>query len=350
MHRIFSFLILLLAFHTQVLAQIGGNGAFYSLNLPPSARAAALGGYQIAVIDNELTLGFQNPALLNEQMHRQITFNQVNYVSDINFGYAGYAHSLDSLTTILGGVQYINYGDFIRADEFGNINGSFTGDESIVSIGIGRKWKYGLSFGLNTKFIYSHLANYFSSGLAFDLGATYNRPDRQFVASMVVRNLGFQFNSYSGTREHLPLDVQLGMSKKLANAPFRFNIMAMHLNTPDMSYLNPNAQTTINLETGEPEVQTVKLGDNIMRHFVVGTDILLSSNFHIRVGYNHQMRKELALDKIKGGVGYSWGFGLRVWRFHVDYARTSFHLAGASHVFSATSNLSSWIKKEKIVE
>ncbi|MGB0431772.1 MAG: type IX secretion system protein PorQ [Bacteroidia bacterium] len=338
--------IYLLAITCNAFGQIGGNGVFYSLNLPPSARAAALGGYQIAVIDNELTLGFQNPALLNDQMHRQVTFNQVNYISDINFGYAGYAHSLDSLTTILGGVQYINYGDFIRADEYGNINGNFSGDESIIAIGIGRKWKHGLSFGVNAKFIYSHLATYYSSGLAFDLGATYNRPDYQFVASLVVRNLGIQFNSYSNTREQLPLDIQLGISKKLANAPFRFNIMAQHLNTPNMSYLNPNAQTTINLETGEPELQTVTLGDNIMRHFVIGTDLLLSKNFHIRVGYNHQMRKELALDRIKGGVGYSWGFGLRVWRFHVDYARTAFHIGGASHVFSATSNISSWIKKE----
>jgi hypothetical protein len=114
-----------------------------------------------------------------------------------------------------------------------------------------------------------------------------------------------------------------------------------------MSYINPNANTVIDLETGLPQVQTIGLGDNILRHFIIGTDVLLSENFHLRVGYNHQMRRELTLDRIKGGVGYSWGFGLRVWRFHVDYARTSFHLAGASHFFSATSNLSSWIKKEQ---
>ena len=345
MLRYFAFAILI-TLSGVLNAQIGGRGTFQALNLPSSARVAALGGYQIAVMDNELTLGYQNPALLNDEMHRQITFNQVNYLSDINFGYAGYAHSLDSLTTILVGVQYINYGDFIRADEYGNINGTFSGDESIVSVGIGRKWDYGLSFGVNAKFIYSQLAQYFSSGLALDLGATYHKPEYQFTASLVVRNFGLQFNTYAGTREQMPLDIQMGLSKKLANAPFRFNIMAHHLNTPDMSYVNPNAQTTINLETNEPELQNVTLGDNIMRHFVVGTDILLSKNFHIRVGYNHQMRRELTLDRIKGGVGYSWGFGLRVWRFHVDYARTSFHLAGASHFFSATSNLSSWIKKE----
>lgn len=328
-------------------AQIGGRGVFQSLNLPPSARAAAMGGYQIAVVDNELTLGFQNPALLNPEMHNQITFNQVNYLADINFGYAGFGYSLDSLTTLLGGIQYINYGDFTKADEFGNINGTFSGDEFVIALGVGRKCKHNLSFGANFKFIYSHLANYFSSGAAFDFGVTHNWKEQQLVTSFVVRNLGIQFNSYSGTRENLTLDVQLGFSKKLANAPFRFNIMAHHLNVPDMSYINPNANTVIDLETGLPQVQTIGLGDNILRHFIIGTDVLLSENFHLRVGYNHQMRRELTLDRIKGGVGYSWGFGLRVWRFHVDYARTSFHLAGASHFFSATSNLSSWIKKEQ---
>ncbi|MBI1184139.1 type IX secretion system protein PorQ [bacterium] len=328
-------------------AQIGGRGVFQSLSLPPSARTAALGGYQIAVVDDELTLGFQNPALLNKQMEHQMTFNQVDYLADINFGYAGYGFSLDSVTTALAGVQYINYGAFQGADEYGNLTGNVSADEFSLTMGVGRRWKYGLSYGANLKFIYSHLANYFSSGLALDLGATYRSVERQFTASLVVRNLGLQLNSYAGTRENLPLNVQLGISQKLANAPFRFNITMHHLNVPDMRYVNPTTITT-DLETGLPVVQKISLADNIMRHFIFGTEILLSKNLHVRVGYNHQMRRELSLTKIKGGVGYSWGFGMRIWRFHIDYARATYHMAGASNYFSATSNLSSWLKKEEV--
>ena len=327
-------------------AQLGGYGVFQSLELPPSARTAALGGRQISVIDNELTLGFQNPALLNSEMHNQVTFNQVNYLADISFGYAGYGYQYDSITTFLGGVQYTNYGEFIRADEFGVQHGTFSGGDFSVAFGVGRKWKNGLSYGVNLKFIYSQLANYFSSGVALDLGLTHNWEEAQLVSSLVVRNLGIQFNSYAGTRENLPLDIQLGFSKRLANAPFRLNVTAHHLNIPDISYINPSQSVIINLETGLPEIDSVSFGDKVFRHFIFGGEILLSKNFHVRIGYNHQMRREMTLEQIKGGVGYSWGFGLRIWRFHVDYARTAFHLAGASHYFSVTSNVSSWMKKE----
>lgn len=319
---------------------------YQSLLLPPSARTAALGGYQIAVVDNELTLGLQNPALINAKMHRQMTFNQSNYLADINFGFAGYGHSINEATTLLGGVQYINYGDFIKADEYGNIEGSFSGDDLAVSLGLGHTWKYGLSVGASLKFIYAHMANYFSSGLAMDLGATHHYPKALLTTSLVVRNLGFQLKTFSGNHEPLPLDIQLGVSKRLANAPFRLNLTLHHLHRPDMRYVNTNAPVRINLETGEPEEEKISLADNLFRHAIIGTEILLSENFHLRLGYNHQRRRELALANIKGLVGYNMGFGMKIWRFHVDYAYSSYHLAGGSHYFSATSNLQSWMKKE----
>jgi hypothetical protein len=113
-----------------------------------------------------------------------------------------------------------------------------------------------------------------------------------------------------------------------------------------MRYVNTNAPVRINLETGEPEEEKISLADNLFRHAIIGTEILLSENFHLRLGYNHQRRRELALANIKGLVGYNMGFGMKIWRFHVDYAYSSYHLAGGSHYFSATSNLQSWMKKE----
>lgn len=343
-----TFLLAGLLCSIALYAQIGGRGVFQSLGLPPSARTAALGGYQIAVYDNEMTLGFQNPALLNPEMDRQMTFNQVNYLADINFGYAGYGHTINDKTTVLGGVQYVNFGEFIEADEFGTILGTFSGGEAAVTMGGSYAWKYNLSFGANLKFIYSNLAGFNSYGVAMDLGATHNWKEKQLVSSLVIRHLGTQLKSYSGNRENLPLDIQLGFSKRLANAPLRVNITAHHLNIPDISYINTNNETTIDLETGEPIVDSVSLGDKIMRHFIVGGEILLSKNFHLRIGYNHQRRRELTLERAKGGVGYTMGFGLRIWRFHVDYARAAYHVAGASHHFSVTSNLSSWMKRKEV--
>lgn len=331
----------------KLTAQIGGLGVYQSLSLPPSARTSALGGYQIAVFDNELSLGFQNPSLLNIDMDKQLALSQVNYLSDISFGFAGYGHSLDSQTTLLGGIQYLSYGDFERADALGNRSGKFSGGDYNIVLGVGRKWKYNLSYGINLKLIYSTLEQYSSIGLATDLAVTYHKPSKNFTAALVARNLGFQISSYSGTREEVPLDIQLGISQRLANAPFRFNITAHHLNIPDISFINPNQTTRVlNLDPGaEDEEETVPLAEKIGRHLIVGTEILATKNLHFRIGYNHQRRKELTLTDLKGAVGYSWGFGLRIWRFHVDYGRASYHLAGASNHFSITSNLSAWKKK-----
>lgn len=329
----------------SLYGQIGGRGVFQSLELPPSARVAALGGHQIAVFDNEMTLGFQNPALLNAEMDKQLTFNQVNYLADINFGYAGYGHTLNDKTTILGGVQYINFGEFIEADEYGTVLGTFSGEEIALTLGASYAWQYNISFGANLKFIYSNLAGFTANGVAVDLGATHHWKDKQLVSSLVIRHLGTQIKTYSGTWENLPLDVQIGFSKRLANAPLRINVTAHHLNIPDMSYINSNGESTIDLETGLAVVDSVSLGDKVMRHFIFGGELLLSKNFHIRLGYNHQRRQEMTLERAKGGVGYSMGFGLRIWRFHVDYGRAAYHLAGASHHFSVTSNLSSWMKR-----
>jgi hypothetical protein len=40
-----------------------------------------------------------------------------------------------------------------------------------------------------------------------------------------------------------------------------------------------------------------------------------------------------------GIVGFSFGLGIHVSRFHIDYARSAWHLAGASNHFSISVNL-----------
>ena len=40
--------------------------------------------------------------------------------------------------------------------------------------------------------------------------------------------------------------------------------------------------------------------------------------------------------------GFSWGFGIRISKFHLNYGRASYHLAGASNHFSITTDLSSF--------
>ena len=58
-------------------------------------------------------------------MSQNAVFNYVSYFADINYGYASYALDEGDKGTFAAGMHYIDYGQFIKADEEGNIIGNF---------------------------------------------------------------------------------------------------------------------------------------------------------------------------------------------------------------------------------
>ncbi|HMT30061.1 MAG TPA: penicillin-binding protein, partial [Bacteroidia bacterium] len=106
-------------------AQIGGNNTYEFLNLSSSARLAAMGGKLVPVKDNDLNLVFANPALLNSEMSKQLTFSGVGYFADIKYGYVAYASDYKNLGSFAAGMHYVNYGDFTETDETGQVIGEF---------------------------------------------------------------------------------------------------------------------------------------------------------------------------------------------------------------------------------
>jgi hypothetical protein len=71
------------------------------LNLPTSARAAALGYNVLSISDNDISLVNTNPSLLNSEMHNILVLSFVDYFADINYGYATYAHSFSKTEILL---------------------------------------------------------------------------------------------------------------------------------------------------------------------------------------------------------------------------------------------------------
>src|SRR5680860_193982 len=117
-------------------AQIGGESTYQFLELTNSARIAALGGNQIALSDStDLNLPYHNPALLHKAMDNRILVNYVNYLTDINYGYASYAKSYEGIGNFALGMHYINYGKFREATELGELTGiNFTAAEYALNI------------------------------------------------------------------------------------------------------------------------------------------------------------------------------------------------------------------------
>lgn len=328
--------------------QTGGVGTYKFLELPNSARVAALGGNLISISDGDLNFSFHNPALLDSTIHNHIALNYVNYFALIKFGYAAYSHHFSRIGTFSAGIHYIDYGDFMRADEYGFRNGTFDAREYAINLIYSRCVVDSmLQVGINIKPVISNLENYTSIGIATDLGLYYYNHSALFGAALVVKNAGSQIKPYYGSHyENLPFDIQLGVSKRLAHAPFRFTLTAQHLKRWKMTYELDEDKTNAFGEEEKTPGKMEEFSDNLFRHFIVGIEFMPGKNFHARIGYNHQRRKEMIIEDKTGFTGISWGFGVKIYKFKIDYGRATYHIAGASNHFSLSTNISEFYSKK----
>ncbi len=338
--------IVLLVASLPLHAQIGGSTTYSFLNLPTSARIAAMGGTFISVRDNDLNLVSQNPGMLNPEMHGQIALTGVNYFADTRFGYVAYGHHADKLGTFGASIQFVDYGTFDEADATGEISGQFSAGDYALNLSWAKPLDSAFTLGVSLKTIYSDLYLVNSLGLAADVGAVYYNPEKKISASLVLRNMGRQITTYTeGNTEKLPFEIMAGISKRLANAPLRFSLNIRHLEKFDLTYKDPAKEGLVDPLTQEPIEQKFSFTNKVMRHLVPGMELLLGQNFHITFGYNYQRRQELGLESRLSTVGMSWGFGLRVSKFQLAYGRGIYHLEGGSNHLSITTALSRFVPK-----
>jgi hypothetical protein len=160
--------------------------------------------------------------------------------------------------------------------------------------------------------------------------------------------VGAELSTYSGTSFGMPVDLQIGISKRLKYLPFRFSIIGHQLHRANVRYDDPNAQQVTDI-FGE-EIKTNKFSesvDNIFRHVIINGEFLIgkNENLRLRLGYNHLRRKELSLTSFRSLAGFSLGFGVKVNAFKLDYGLGYHHVAGAINHISISTDLSKFFKK-----
>ncbi|MBN2214495.1 MAG: type IX secretion system protein PorQ [Bacteroidales bacterium] len=348
LYTVFS-LSLLFGSFADSLCQVGGK-AFQFLEMTNSARIAALGGKSVSIYDNDLNITYYNPSILSEGMNNHLVLNYVNFFAGINYGYASYAKSIDKIGNFAAGIHYQNYGTFTGADINGRKTSDFHAAEYAFGLIYSRKIDSLLQIGVNLKPLYSSLETYSSFAIAVDAGITYHNPDKMFTASLVIRNLGTQLSTYypDGEYESLPFDIAIGISKGLKHAPFKFYIIADHLEKFDLTYTTEKeeekAQDAFTEELSTDNRFDVTM-DKVMRHFIFGTELNITRNFMLRFGYNYRRRQEMKIESKPGTIGFSWGLGIKISKFHFSYGRSAFHLAGSPNYFSLSMNLSEFYKK-----
>lgn len=314
--------LLLLCAALPAQAQPGDLSGFSFLRLEPSARAAALGGSFSAVYGSDVNALFYNPALLNEEMHRTLSLSYLNHLAGLNAGFAAYSRHVDGLGTFGAGLRFLSWGELQEADAQGQQTGTFGASDVALTAGVARPVNDHLRYGVNVHTILSHVGPYNAAALAADAGVLYHFPEQQLSLSASVNNVGLTLTSLGSTRDELPLDVRVGVAKRLRYVPLLLSVTGYNLH--DLGGELPEESTTL---------------DGVLRHLAVGGEFQFSDAFNVRFGYNHRRHEELKMKSRLDLAGFGAGFGLKIARFRMDYAFNSWSSLGGLHQFTVRTTI-----------
>ncbi len=284
------------------------------LNLDMSARAASLGGSYVTNGDDPNVI-FYNPAGLGMIKGTPVSFSFVKHVLDINLASLAYSTDLKEIGRVGAAVEYINYGTFTQADQFGNKTGTFGAGEVAALIGYSNQLDQNFYYGTNIKLIYSKIDDRSSSAIAVDLGLHYSLKSQLIDFGLAIMNLGSEMSSYYSTKEALPLDIVFGVSKEMEHLPLRLSL--------DFHNLNNNSSN---------------FGSKL-KAFTFGAEFTLSRVLRLRLGYNNQRRSDLTIGSFAGLAGFNVGLGLVISKYNFDYGFSSLGLIGAIHRITISTAL-----------
>lgn len=316
--------ILLSPLATQ--AQSGGS-VFKFLELPFSSHASALGGDNVSIIEDDITMAIHNPALLSCVTDKTLNLNYMNYIDGVSVGSAAFSRTLGERATWAVAAQYVNYGTFKETNAEDVELGTFSAkDMAFTGIYTYDLSDY-LSGGLSTKMIYSTYEKYSSFAVGVDLGLNYYDENSGYSASVVARNLGGQIKAFDEVRENLPFDLLMGVSRKLSHAPFRLSV-TMH-NLTDWN----SSSNTSGTEKKD------KFSKVLLNHFIFGIDFIPTKTTYVSLGYNCKRASDMKINGASGWSGMALGAGIQIKRLKIGTSYAKYHTSSSSLLFNFAMTL-----------
>lgn len=320
--KIFSLLLAVLP--ATALAQEYAS-AFNTLRLPASSHAAALGGQNVTLIEDEPTAGWYNPALYANISDLSAGLDFMTYAAGSTWMGAHFVKAFGERHTMAVGAQYMNYGKMDETDEAGNTLGQFSAKDIVIGAGYSYLLSDRWTGGANLKMMVSNLADYTALAAAIDVGVNYYDDENDLSVSASLQNIGTQLKAYhDGQRTHLPFTLALGFSKGMAHLPVRFHVTMTDVTRWKSSYY------VLPENKDKDKSDKVGFGKKALNHFVLGLDILPTDYLYLSVGYNFRRAYELKASGSSHLAGLSAGAGVNVkhFKFGVSYAK--YHQASNS--------------------
>lgn len=300
------------------------SDAYGFLDIPTSSHVFGLGGNNIAIIDDDVTLADQNPALVGPELDKQVAVNYMYYMSSGNFAGVRFGTGAGENSGWAVGLRYLNYGKFDGYDEFGTPTGSFTPSDLVVegtySRDISSRWRG----GVNLKMAYSSYEDYTAFAIAADIGVNYYDEERDLSFSAVLKNMGGQVKRFHDRYARVPFDIQLGYMQTIGASPFQISVTANNLtrwNIPYYAYKEDGQEV---LEEKKGFIQ------NFFRHLIFGLQWQPSDKFYACVAYNYKTHSDMSAYKSSFLSGFSLGLGFRTRGFSIGAAYAMPHKAASS--------------------
>lgn len=294
-----------------------GTTAYEFLNIPTSAHSAAVGGSAVSMIEDDITLLFDNPALISNVSHNTLNFDFLSYMSGSNKLSAAFARQWGQRGNWAVAGQVLNYGEMTQTDENFNETGKFSANDINIQGGYTYMFTDNLTGGVQAKALISNYGDYSSIGIAVDLGLNYYNSKNGLSVGLVAQNLGGQVDPLYEKNEKMPFNLVLGISKQLPNAPIRLNVNFTDLTHWKKRYYSVNGEELSNSK-------------RILNHLTIGAEVFPSQQTWIALGYNFRRGYEMKVQDSSHWAGFSVGAGLSIKKFKVGVSFAKYHIASSS--------------------
>ncbi len=312
-----AFVVIIVVLQTIGLYAQESEEVYSFLRLPVSAHAAALGGDNITLPEDDATLMFHNPSLLSNVSDKSLNLNFMTYMAGTVTASASFAKAAGQRATWGVSGQFMSYGSIKETTRFNEEIGTFSPKDIALAGSFAYMLSNRISGGITGRFISSTISSYTSLAVGFDLGVNYYHEEKGWSVSAVVKNLGGQVKAYDDDFERIPIDVQLGVSKKLIGSPLTFHATLTRLDNWKQAFI---------------------------KHLNVGADLALGETIYVAAGYNFRRASDMKISasddsQSSHGAGLSLGAGLQLERFKLNVAYAKYHVSAWSLLVNATFSL-----------
>jgi long-subunit fatty acid transport protein len=187
---------------TAILIVLGGSGfaADYTktgsvgaqfLKIGVGSRYQGLGEASVAVVDDAYSL-YWNPAGMAYIDGSNITFTNVDWITDISLNYVGIATRIEDFGSIGFSATLLSMGDMdvTTVDDPDGTGETFSASSFALTAGYARFLTTRLSLGISIKYVYEKIYRETAGGFAFDFGTMLHTGYKSLRIGMNISNLG----------------------------------------------------------------------------------------------------------------------------------------------------------------